>query len=154
MDDNKITVTLTGPAKINGVREPSGKAVVVSTALAIQLAASGVINPEATCDRDTRFASDFDAAVAKAAASLVAVTVDTAVAEAIAGKVVELSAAHDQIRELQKKLVDVRLDTATKLEEAENRATSAEDRAASADKRATAAEQKVAELEAAGSRKK
>jgi hypothetical protein len=45
MNDRKISVTLTGPAKIGGKREPEGSTVEVSTALALQLAASGVINP-------------------------------------------------------------------------------------------------------------
>lgn len=47
MEDRKLSVTLTGPAKIDGVREPAGKTVSVTTALALQLAASGVINPDA-----------------------------------------------------------------------------------------------------------
>lgn len=46
MDDPKISVTLTGPAKIGGKHEPPGKTVTVSHTLAFQLAASGVINPE------------------------------------------------------------------------------------------------------------
>lgn len=46
MDDPKISVTLTGPAKIAGKRLPPGKTVTVSHTLALQLAASGVINPE------------------------------------------------------------------------------------------------------------
>ena len=46
MEDRKLSVTLTGPAKIDGVREPAGKTVSVTTALALQLAASGVINPD------------------------------------------------------------------------------------------------------------
>lgn len=43
--DETFHVTLTGPAKINGVREPAGKSVRVTTAIALQLAAAGVINP-------------------------------------------------------------------------------------------------------------
>ncbi|QGA56166.1 hypothetical protein [Brucella sp. 2280] len=50
MEDRKLTVTLTGPAKIDGVREPAGKSVTVTTTLALQLAASGVINPDAVRD--------------------------------------------------------------------------------------------------------
>lgn len=45
MEDQKISVTLTGPAKIDGKREPEGKTVSVTAAVALQLAASGVINP-------------------------------------------------------------------------------------------------------------
>lgn len=43
--DQTFYVTLTGPAKVNGVREPAGKSVRVTTAIALQLAAAGVINP-------------------------------------------------------------------------------------------------------------
>ncbi|WCK24629.1 hypothetical protein [Agrobacterium pusense] len=75
MDDNTISVTLTGPAKVNGVREPSGKTVTVSPTLALQLAASGVINPElaerlsnALDMSDTALESDFQKAVEDAAA--------------------------------------------------------------------------------------
>jgi chromosome segregation ATPase len=46
MDDKEFSVTLTGPAKVHGVREKAGKTVTVSPTLALQLAASGVINPE------------------------------------------------------------------------------------------------------------
>lgn len=46
MEDRKLSVILTGPAKINGVREPAGKTVTVTTSLALQLAASGVINSD------------------------------------------------------------------------------------------------------------
>lgn len=45
MDDPVIRVTLTGPAKIGGKREPPGRAVSVSHTLALQLAASGAIDP-------------------------------------------------------------------------------------------------------------
>lgn len=77
MDDKTISVTLTGPAKINGTRKPSGATVSVSTTLALQLAASGVINPElartlAEAMQDTPLASDFEAAVEAAAAERVA----------------------------------------------------------------------------------
>ncbi|RSC36179.1 hypothetical protein EGT36_01915 [Agrobacterium sp. FDAARGOS_525] len=75
MDDNKVSVPLIAPAKINGVREPAGKTVTVSTTLAIQLAASGAI----PCDlaerlsdaidmSDTALESDFQQAVKDAAA--------------------------------------------------------------------------------------
>ncbi|WP_439605407.1 hypothetical protein [Shinella sp.] len=43
--ENTFSVTLTGPAKIRGVREPAGKSVRVTMDIALQLAASGVINP-------------------------------------------------------------------------------------------------------------
>ena len=75
MDEPTISVTLTGPAKVNGVREPTGKTVTVSPTLALQLAASGVINPElaerlsnALDMSDTALESDFQKAVEDAAA--------------------------------------------------------------------------------------
>lgn len=75
MDEKTISVTLTGPAKINGVREPTGKTVTVSPTLALQLAASGVINPQlaeqlsnALDMSDTVLESDFQKAVEDAAA--------------------------------------------------------------------------------------
>lgn len=75
MSGRTISVTLTGPAKVNGVREPSGKAVTVTPTLALQLAASGVINPElaeqlsnALDMSDTVLESDFQKAVEDAAA--------------------------------------------------------------------------------------
>ncbi|MCM0751183.1 hypothetical protein DEA98_06885 [Brucella pseudogrignonensis] len=69
MEDRKLSVTLTGPAKIDGVREPAGKTVTVTSAYALQLAASGVINPDAVRDAvsvdlsDTPLESDFQEAV-------------------------------------------------------------------------------------------
>ncbi|MDH0907401.1 hypothetical protein N5C66_00800 [Rhizobium pusense] len=75
MDEPNISVTLTGPAKVNGVREPTGKTVTVSPTLALQLAASGVINPElaerlsnALDMSDTALEGDFQKAVEDAAA--------------------------------------------------------------------------------------
>ena len=75
MDEPTISVTLTGPAKVNGVREPTGKTVTVSPTLALQLAASGVINPElaerlsnALDMSDTALEGDFQKAVEDAAA--------------------------------------------------------------------------------------
>ncbi|ANH04992.1 hypothetical protein [Shinella sp. HZN7] len=44
--DETFYVTLTGPAKVNGVREPAGKSVPVTLTVALQLAASGVINAD------------------------------------------------------------------------------------------------------------
>ncbi|UXT99442.1 hypothetical protein [Agrobacterium tumefaciens] len=74
MDEQTIPVTLTGRAKINGVREPAGKTVNVTPTLALQLAASGVINPalaeqlsNALDMSDTVLESDFQKAVEDAA---------------------------------------------------------------------------------------
>ncbi|AGN38700.1 hypothetical protein RHYG_00031 [Rhizobium phage RR1-B] len=75
MNEPNISVTLTGPAKVHGVREKAGKTVTVSPTLALQLAASGVINPElaeqlsdALDMSDTVLEIDFQKAVEDAAA--------------------------------------------------------------------------------------
>lgn len=70
MDDQKISVTLTGPAKIAGKHEPPGKTVTVSHTLALQLAASCAIDPVAAqalsqATGGTVGTSEFDAAVAE-----------------------------------------------------------------------------------------
>lgn len=70
MDDPKISVTLTSPAKIGGKHELPGKTVTVSHTLALQLAASGVIDPAAAqalsqAIGGTVGTSEFDAAVAE-----------------------------------------------------------------------------------------
>lgn len=69
MEDRKLSVTLTGPAKIGGVREPAGKTVTVTSAYALQLAASGAINPDAVqIDlSDAPLETEFQAAVERAA---------------------------------------------------------------------------------------
>ncbi|KJF67405.1 hypothetical protein [Rhizobium nepotum] len=80
MNDTKIDVTLTGPAKVNGIREPAGKTVSVSSTLALQLAASGVLDPalaeqlsRALDMSDTALESDFQQAVEDAAAGRIEV---------------------------------------------------------------------------------
>ncbi|QSZ56807.1 hypothetical protein [Rhizobium sp. ZX09] len=80
MDEFTVSVTLTGPAKVNGVREKAGKTVAVSPTLALQLAASGVINPQvaeklsqAVDMSDTALESDFQTAVEDAAAGRIEV---------------------------------------------------------------------------------
>jgi len=158
MEDKKFPVTLTGPAKIDGVREKAGKRVYVTTALALQLAASGVINPPPfDLEDDVPLGSEFDQAVAAAAAKLAADTIDQTVASITAEKAAELSAAHDQIHDLQNKLVDAKREAVALATDAESRVTSAEGRAAAAEHRATEAEKRAAEIEAANaanSRKK
>ncbi|WP_320200499.1 hypothetical protein RMR16_008690 [Agrobacterium sp. rho-13.3] len=74
MDDKNVSVSLIAPAKVNGVREPAGKTVTVSATLALQLAASGAINPELAAQlsqaldmSDTLLESDFQQAVENAA---------------------------------------------------------------------------------------
>lgn len=75
MSELKHSITLTGPAKVNGIHEPAGKTVTVSTTLALQLAASGAIPPDlaerlsgAIDMSDTLLESDFREAVENAAA--------------------------------------------------------------------------------------
>ncbi|MGV2107817.1 hypothetical protein ACQZ4X_17305 [Agrobacterium vitis] len=88
-----VSVTLTGPAKIDGQRKPAGATIAVSTTLALQLAASGVINPElakslAEAVQDTPLTSDFKAAV------------DAEVALQVAKATEEMEAAQVRIVEL------------------------------------------------------
>ncbi|MCM2431959.1 hypothetical protein [Agrobacterium rosae] len=75
MDEQKHALTLTGPAKVNGIHEPAGRTVTVSATLALQLAASGAINPDLAAQlsealdlSDTLLESDFQEAVEEAAA--------------------------------------------------------------------------------------
>lgn len=75
MNEPLVNVTLTGPAKIDGKRQPAGTSVAVSILTALQLAASGSINPEAAqalaqaaAMPETALASDFQAAVSAAIA--------------------------------------------------------------------------------------
>lgn len=90
MEGQKLSVVLSGPAKIDGVREPAGKTVLVTTTQAIQLAASGVINPvdinELGSDiaSDMLVESDFNTAVEKAAAEKAGVLIELAVLGATA----------------------------------------------------------------------
>lgn len=105
MDEPTISVTLTGPAKVNGVREPSGKTVTVSPTLALQLAASGVINPElaeqlsnALDMSDTALESDFQKAVE----------------DAVAGRIDELKAEHGlKVSELEEKVAELEAELTT-----------------------------------------
>ena len=70
-DVRDISVELTGPAKVYGVREPAGKTVTVSATVALHLAAAGVINPELATSivaAAEPLGSDFDSAVRAAVA--------------------------------------------------------------------------------------
>ncbi|MCM2291088.1 hypothetical protein NAC44_01935 [Allorhizobium sp. BGMRC 0089] len=96
-----VSVTLTGPAKIGGIRKPAGTTVSVSTMLALQLAASGVINPELAQSLSdavsaTPLEHDFQAVVDAAVAERLAV-LETKAAE-------DLNAAHERIAELERQL--------------------------------------------------
>ncbi|BCH58521.1 hypothetical protein RvVAR0630_11450 [Agrobacterium vitis] len=104
-----ITVTLTGPAKIGGQRKLAGATIAVSTTLALQLAASGVINPEvaqslAEAMQDTPLASDFQAAVDAAVAERIT-TLEIKTAE-------ELATAQRRIDELDQETEDLTADLA------------------------------------------
>lgn len=101
MTEESISVTLTGPAKIDGKRKPAGTTVSVSTTLALQLAASGAINPElakslSEAVNATPLESDFQAAVDKAVSERLA-TLDAKAAD-------ELKAANERIAELEREL--------------------------------------------------
>lgn len=101
MTEESISVTLTGPAKIDGKRKPAGTTVSVSTTLALQLAASGAINPElakslSEAVNATPLESDFQAAVDKAVSERLA-TLDAKSAD-------ELRAANERIAELELQL--------------------------------------------------
>ncbi|HBF31661.1 hypothetical protein [Rhizobium sp.] len=101
MSEPSVSVTLTGPAKIDGRRKPAGTTIAVSTTLALQLAASGVINPElaqslSDAVNATPLESDFQAAVDAAVTERLA-TLD-------AKAVDELKAAHERIAELERQL--------------------------------------------------
>ncbi|MDH0908029.1 hypothetical protein N5C66_06390 [Rhizobium pusense] len=106
MDENKVSVPLIAPAKINGVREPAGKTVTVSTTLALQLAASGAI-PSDLAERlsdaidmsDTPLEGDFQQAVETVAADRIEVLKvkhELEVAKLIEDHAAELKALTDQ----------------------------------------------------------
>ncbi|MEN5299032.1 hypothetical protein ABE530_11870 [Brucella sp. TWI559] len=114
MEDRKLSVTLTGPAKIDGVREPAGKTVSVTTALALQLAASGVINPDdiegvVSADMpDTPLESDFQTAVdAAVSAALVPLTAERDTLKA------DLETAITRSETAEKTVTDLTADLAT-----------------------------------------
>lgn len=114
MEDRKLSVTLTGPAKIDGVREPAGKSVTVTTTLALQLAASGVINPDAVQDAvsvglsDPLLGSDFQDAVDDAVS--VALTPLTQERDALKA---DLQAAITRADTAEKMVADLTNDLAT-----------------------------------------
>ena len=114
MEDRKLSVTLTGPAKIEGVREPAGKTVSVTTALALQLAASGVINPDAvegvvSADLpDTPLETEFQQAVEDAvSAALLSLTQERDALKA------DLQTAITRAETAEKTVTDLTADLAT-----------------------------------------
>lgn len=132
MDEQTIAVTLTGPAKIYGVREPAGKTVTVSTTLALQLAASGAINPElaeklsgALDMSDTVLESDFQKAVEDAAAGRATVLkaehdveiqkLATAHAASVADLEKRLKEATERAEAAEKTVADLTVDLATEV---------------------------------------
>ncbi len=140
MDEQEFSVTLTGPAKVHGVREKAGKTVTVSPTLALQLAASGVINPElaeqlssALDMSDTALESDFQKAVEDAAAGRIDVLkadhlLDAALLEnrifdltrdlgreksTVSTAVADLQAKDDQLVEARQKVADLEAELTT-----------------------------------------
>lgn len=130
----KVSVTLSGPAKIDGRREPAGKIVSVTTAVAQQLAANGVIAPATSFDMsDTPLTSDFDAAVA----------------EAVAARTAEIQAQADaQLAAMNEALESAVAAAQGVIEAAAAKTAELEASITAATGRAEEAEAKVAELEA------
>lgn len=94
-----VSITLTAPAKIAGVRQPAGATVQVSADLARQLAGAGAVSSQAVDALSAvidglPLSSDFDAAV------------KAEVAERMATAEAELAAAHKRIAELEGQLRD------------------------------------------------
>lgn len=94
-----VSITLTAPAKIAGVRQPAGATVEVSADLARQLAGAGAVSSQAvdalSAVMDSLpLSSDFDAAV------------KAEVAERMATAEAELAAALARIAELEGQLRD------------------------------------------------
>lgn len=94
-----VSITLTAPAKISGVRQPAGATVQVPAELAQELAGAGAVSPQAVDALSAvmdglLLASDFDAAV------------KAEVAERMAATEAELTAAHERIAELEGQLRD------------------------------------------------
>jgi chromosome segregation ATPase len=116
MSEKTVSVTLTGPAKIAGHRKPAGATIEVSTTLALQLAASGVINPElakslSEAVNATPLESDFQAAVTSLEAER----------DALKAKVTETNALLTEAREEAvewKRLSDEATDNLTSAEKA------------------------------------
>lgn len=86
MDDNKVSVTLASPAKIDGKREPAGKVVVVSATVAGHLHAAQAVGsaPLIFDTSDTQTSAEFDDAVELAARGMAEKLVGGAVATALA----------------------------------------------------------------------
>ena len=130
MEDRKLSVILTGPAKINGVREPAGKTVTVTTSLALQLAASGVINPDQVEGAvladlsDTTLETEFQQAVNDAvSAALVPLTQERDALKA------DFESAITRAETAEKTVADLTADLATEAQarsEAETKLTEAQ----------------------------
>lgn len=116
MDEQKHALTLTSPAKVNGIHEPAGKTVNVSATLALQLAASGAINPELAAQlskaldlSDTLLESDFQDAVEDAAAGRI---------ELLGVKhMIDIATLENQLFDLSKALAESSTAAATSLSE-------------------------------------
>lgn len=164
MDENKVSVPLIAPAKINGVREPAGKTVPVSTTLALQLAASGAI-PSDLAERlsnaidmsDTPLEGDFQKAVEDAAADRIEVLKvehELEVAKLSEDHAAELKALTDQSADTNAKIDSLTIDLAAAVKRAETvEADLAAEKAARAEAEAKLAEKATATPKTAATKK-
>jgi hypothetical protein len=134
---DRISVRLTGPAKIEGKWRKAGEEVAVSPDLALELAAAGVV------DRDGQSAAEvapgmpgYDEAVAAMAKTLAADAVQTAVDEALAEVIADRDAYRAQAN-----------DAAATVSRQSTRILELEAEAATADEKIAALEAEVAALQ-------
>ncbi|KRB58462.1 hypothetical protein ASE04_27500 [Rhizobium sp. Root708] len=108
MDDNKVSVTLASPAKIEGKREPAGTVVLVSAAVANHLYAARAIGtaPLVFDTSDTQTSADFDSEVALTAKMLADGIVAHAVTAAVAPIVAERDELIGKLAEAEEKLFE------------------------------------------------
>lgn len=144
MTEAKISVTLIGPAKIEGKNEPPGKTVTVSHTLALQLAASRAVDPVAIAALSSSIAepstsSDFEDAVeerVEIARTEIGAQMEADYSEKFAALTAALADARDERDKLEARLASIDPlytealgkidDLAARLAEAEARASNAE----------------------------
>lgn len=106
MEDHQVSVTLTGPAKIDGKRREPGYTALVTPTFALQLAASGVINPVQFGESEI-LTGEFEAAVRAAVAERDANWAtamdhfDTMAEDKLNEALDELQAEHSKVVELE-----------------------------------------------------
>jgi hypothetical protein len=100
VDDQKFELTLTGPAKIDGVSIAVGETVIITRKLAMDLADAGALPPD-IADRlagasALNRSADFDNEVAEAAKVMADVMTSAAIEEAIASRIGEIEKGADE----------------------------------------------------------